>query len=242
MGLIAKPGNGHLSAASPWAHGRDRSARGFSMAMIVFTRRPISQTPTSRARRPVGAIAGGWAHSASAATLRTAASLRSLGSPRARWGVSRGPPHTLALISSALHRAFVSSLASHRRRPSANPGWRVGGARSESAQAQPYCPRLESAESRRAACTPQRMVGVLCARCTPAGGRCHCWVAQGCRWEPQARRGRAVRGLGGSPQVEKVAFGCLPPGVCLLPPLWKNPLWPKSEVAPEVASMLLIHY
>eukprot|EP00964_Phaeocystis_antarctica_P052263 scaffold30581_cov105-Phaeocystis_antarctica.AAC.2 len=55
---------------------------------------------------------------------------------------------------SPLHRAFVSSLASHRRRLSANPGWRVGGARSESAQAQPYRPRLESAESRRAACTP----------------------------------------------------------------------------------------
>ena len=36
----------------------------------MCTHRPIAQIPTSRARRPVGAIAGGWAHSASAATLR----------------------------------------------------------------------------------------------------------------------------------------------------------------------------
>ena len=36
----------------------------------MFTRRPISQFSTSRARRPVGAKAGGWAHSASAAPLR----------------------------------------------------------------------------------------------------------------------------------------------------------------------------
>ena len=65
-----KPGNGHVSAVSPWVHGRDRSTRGFSMA-----RRPVSQIPTSRARRPVGAIAGGWAHSASAATLRRVTAL-----------------------------------------------------------------------------------------------------------------------------------------------------------------------
>ena len=65
MKHLAKPGNGHVSAISPWVHGRDRSTWGFSMA-----RRPVSQIPTSRARRPVGAIAGGWAQSASAATLR----------------------------------------------------------------------------------------------------------------------------------------------------------------------------
>ena len=148
---LAKPGNGHVSAVSPWAHGRDRSTLGFSMAICAPVAPSLKFQPRGRADLSEPLLVAGRIR---LLLRRSAASLRSLGSPRARWGLCRWPPPTLALISSALHRAFVSSLASHRRRPSANPGWRVGGARSESAQAQPYCPRLESAESRRAACTP----------------------------------------------------------------------------------------
>ena len=151
MGVICKPGNGHVSAVSPWAHGRDRSTRGLSMARCSPVAPSLNFQPRGRADLSEPRLVAGRIR---LLLRRSAASSRSLGSPRARWGLSRWPPPTLALISSALHRAFVSSLASHRRRPSASPGWRVGGARSESAQAQPYCPRLESAESRRAACTP----------------------------------------------------------------------------------------
>ena len=146
-----EPGNGHVSAVSPWAHGRDRSTLGFSMAICAPVAPSLKYPPRGRADLSEPLLVAGRIR---LLPRRSAASLRSLGSPRALWGLSRWPPPTLALISSALHRAFVSSLASHRRRPSASPGWRVGGARSESAQAQPYCPRLESAESRRAACTP----------------------------------------------------------------------------------------
>ena len=151
IGVIAKPGNGHVSEISPWAHGRDRSALGFSMAICAPLAPSLKFQPRGRADLSEPLLVAGRIR---LLLRRSAASLRSLGSPRARWGLCRWPPPTLALISSALHRAFVSSLASHRRRPSASPGWRVGGARSESAQAQPCCPRLESAESRRAACTP----------------------------------------------------------------------------------------
>ena len=150
-GVICKPGNGHVSAVSPWAHGRDRSTRGVFMAICAPVAPSLKYQPRGRADLSEPRLVAGRIR---LLLRRSAASSRSLGSPRARWGLSRWPPPTLALISSALHRAFVSSLASHRRRPSASPGWRVGGARSESAQAQPYCPRLESAESRRAACTP----------------------------------------------------------------------------------------
>ena len=59
-GVSCKPGNGHVSGISPWAHGRDRSARGLSMARCS----PAPACPlraTSTARADIARSASSWA-------------------------------------------------------------------------------------------------------------------------------------------------------------------------------------